>query len=114
MNSEVKKVWVDALRSGNYKQTQGTLSSQGEFCCLGVLCDLYIKEHECKVEEYTEEKTGRRCLKYDNEPGVLPEKVMHWAGLKQNNPVVQGQCLALLNDLGRTFPEIADMIEEQL
>lgn len=32
--------WVKALRSGKYKQTTGRLNRIGNYCCLGVLCDI--------------------------------------------------------------------------
>ena len=41
MNKDIKKQWVDALRSGKY--TQGfkfMRKDNGTFCALGVLCDL--------------------------------------------------------------------------
>lgn len=41
MKAALKKKWIAALRSGKYKQTQGTLVEDfGEgrtYCCLGVL-----------------------------------------------------------------------------
>ncbi len=41
MNRELKKRWVEALRSGQYKQGQKQLRPDADtFCCLGVLCDL--------------------------------------------------------------------------
>lgn len=41
MKAERRQAWVDALRSGKYKQTQGKLhNSDDSFCCLGVLCDI--------------------------------------------------------------------------
>lgn len=33
---EFAKKWLYALRSGEYKQTNGTLCKDGKFCCLGV------------------------------------------------------------------------------
>lgn len=42
MNVEWKQKWLDALRSGKYKQGTGVLRDQyNRFCCLGVLCDVY-------------------------------------------------------------------------
>lgn len=35
--------WINALRSGKYKQTKGALCRDGAFCCLGVLDALYPK-----------------------------------------------------------------------
>lgn len=46
MNQEIKKRWVAALRSGDYKQGTGALrNADNKFCCLGVLCDLHSKAH---------------------------------------------------------------------
>jgi len=43
MKLEVKKLWIEALRSGKYEQGRGALNKDGKFCCLGVLCDLAVK-----------------------------------------------------------------------
>ncbi len=44
MNANIKKIWLKALRSGEYEQTTTRLcrprSDGVGFCCLGVLCDL--------------------------------------------------------------------------
>lgn len=40
MNQEIKAKWVEALRSGRYKQGRGVLRQGNEFCCLGVLADI--------------------------------------------------------------------------
>lgn len=40
MNQDIRKRWVDALRSGKYKQTTQRLRTDKGFCCLGVLCDV--------------------------------------------------------------------------
>jgi hypothetical protein len=43
MEAELKKKWVDALRSGKYPQGQRHLRTAGaeaKFCCLGVLCEV--------------------------------------------------------------------------
>jgi hypothetical protein len=38
---ELKQRWLDALRSGKYKQGKGALrTGKDHFCCLGVLCDI--------------------------------------------------------------------------
>lgn len=40
MDPELKKKWVEALRSGDYEQGETRLytGSTNQFCCLGVLC----------------------------------------------------------------------------
>ena len=41
MDVKIKEKWLEALRSGKYRQTRGKLKSRnGAFCCLGVLCDI--------------------------------------------------------------------------
>lgn len=36
--------WVEALRSGEYKQTIGELQNNVGHCCLGVACEIFIQE----------------------------------------------------------------------
>lgn len=40
MDKELKAKWVEALRSGDFKQTQSVLHDpqNNSYCCLGVLC----------------------------------------------------------------------------
>jgi hypothetical protein len=42
MDPKVKRDWIDALRSGKYKQTRSKLCNKDGFCCLGVLADVAI------------------------------------------------------------------------
>lgn len=37
MKAEDKAKWLEALRSGEYKQIDSTLCADGRYCCLGVL-----------------------------------------------------------------------------
>lgn len=45
----LKAKWLAALRSGNYTQGQNALirikESTREYCCLGVLCDVLVKDN---------------------------------------------------------------------
>ncbi len=42
--NEAQKLWLAALRSGCYKQgTNGALSEEGTYCCLGVACEIAPK-----------------------------------------------------------------------
>ena len=113
MNPQIKQKWVDALRSGDYQQTKGRLRKEDKFCCLGVLCDLYIKENNVEwqhneVDDYF----------YENHFSILPSSVVEWSGVKHEIPTVtnfyETESLVSLNDGGSTFEQIADLIEEQL
>lgn len=115
MNPEVKKKWIEALKSREYDQGVGGLCVGDRFCCLGVLCDLHAREtnkawdHQVGIERGAARYCG--CRNY------LPQEVMEWAGLKSENPVVGGndrQALANLNDGGYSFSSIANLIEENL
>ena len=112
MNEQVKQKWLSALRSGHYKQTQGLLHDGSGFCCLGVLCDLYGKEHN--VEWKLAEDDYSNNYEFQEEPERLPLLVIEWAGVKQDYPEICETSLAELNDTGSTFNEIADLIEKHL
>lgn len=114
MNERVKKLWIEALRSGEYQQAIGRLRIDDRFCCLGVLCDLHAKE------------TGGMWLPdpalpedqyfvYASADSVLPGAVREWAGLNSQSPQVAGSSsLAYYNDTGRDFSFIAEQIEKHL
>lgn len=114
MKSNVKKLWLQALRSGKYEQTQGTLrDTENGFCCLGVLCNLHAQTHP-KIAAREKHSTA-----YMGHSGDLPHSVMQWAGLEDSDPLVvyrgEADTLAGLNDsVGLSFKKIANVIEKQL
>jgi hypothetical protein len=120
MNPVVKERWLAALRSGEYKQGKDFLCKDGCHCCLGVLTDIYLKEHGLEWNTPNEYYVGYH---FDGSQGILANKVSDWAGLDDNNPLVftgDGENLSLssLND-GEygdrySFEEIADLIEKEL
>lgn len=116
MKQAVKDKWVKALRSGKYRQGRGSLQVNDAFCCLGVLCDLAVKDG-VKLKVELSELTGE--ISYDNCTGYPPLSVINWAGLDDPNPRLpptgnRPGNLAACNDSGYTFPEIAHLIEENL
>ena len=118
MKPKIKKLWVAALRSGDYKKTTGTLRDDHGFCCLGVLCNLHAQAHPRIAKKQTDPDV------YLGESALLPEEVREWAGLKHDDGdevIVRGRNHTLpdLNDNGTSgkpwsFKEIADVIERQL
>jgi len=122
MNPRIKQRWLDALRSGEYKQTTGNLRDINGFCCLGVLCDLQAQER------------STNWVKRNNSYGLygeaqtLPLSVQEWAGLdndigglvdfeyeKDGVMYVKSESLPEINDTwNKNFNEIADLIETQL
>lgn len=114
MNAVVKQKWVDSLRSGKYKQGTQCLKYDNYFCCLGVLCDLYIQEHP--EVKWDDESASGNVFYGTGE--FLPREVVDWAQLPSDNPKAENpyQTLSNINDNNRDadFLMIADIIEQQL
>lgn len=112
MNAEVKQAWLDALRSGKYKQGKGqlrsTYSNKSMYCCLGVLCDLHSQKHG--VSWTIKEDDFPSCHRYFGEINYCPGEVSEWSGLSGPD----AQTLADMNDDGDNFNEIAQYIEDAL
>lgn len=119
MDPEIKALWLTALRSGEFPQAIGALKNDKGNCCLGVLCEVAVRNEVIPEVEYSEEWNNFYyvSMAYDCTP---PDAVTKWAGLFNNdNPEViyNGECVTLidLNDSFKlSFLEIADIIEEQL
>ena len=122
MHQHIKKLWVDALRSGKYQQGTGHLRHEGNYCCLGVLCDLYDRNQN--GPGWDEDAETYLC-----NDAFLPRRVAEWAGVIGGDESVAvsrdefnvaipedgHRCyLTCLNDSGSSFGEIADLIEQQL
>jgi hypothetical protein len=110
MNKNIMKKWVKALRSGKYRKTSRKLcritkNGNKSWCCLGVLTDLYNKEH--------------KKHQVSVEGGLLPNKVEQWSGMCSWGGKLHynGASTALtnLNDCTkskRSFSRMADIIEK--
>lgn len=117
MDKEIKRKWLELLRSGEIKQTRETLKSIIDgvgMCCLGVLCELHHREtgeHDWVVTEKDE-------YRYYSMKGFLPTEVREWAGLDLYEP----RHLMNMNDgdsekyegKPQTFDQIADYIEKNM
>ena len=110
MNEQVKEKWLSSLRSGDYQQTRLHLREGSGFCCLGVLCDLYGKEHNVEWELMNDDT----YYEFQGQTATLPSSVIEWAALKDHDFGSGIDPLSALNDGGSTFNEIADLIEEHL
>lgn len=130
------KKWVKALISGKYKQGTGTLKQynrkgEAQHCCLGVLCELYNNQMKKNKKKTLSEKVCNDnydfdygYTKFNTYKDVLPKEVRDWAGIKNNigkfkmkradyaGEYVEEESLADLNDTGRKFKTIANIIEK--
>jgi hypothetical protein len=134
MKPEIKAKWVEALRSGDFKQGKGYLNNRDDnsFCCLGVLCEINADKRFNKIpvivnkkndKEKTIVATSFRIIDDSSETEssifYLTKNNMEYFGLD----ATQCQSLMDMNDgvetvvelvTPKTFNEIADWIEENL
>tara|TARA_R100001244_G_scaffold129809_3_gene101490 strand:- start:789 stop:1172 length:384 start_codon:yes stop_codon:yes gene_type:complete len=125
MKSNVKAKWIETLESGRYRQGHdqlkipGTKNTKAKYCCLGVLCNIYMKETG-KGKWHSD---GYFLLGDIEEETELPRTVKEWAGLNRTNPRIningESHDISELNDghiflKRRSFKEIAQLIREQI
>lgn len=107
MNANAKK-WVAALRSGEFKQGKCVLrDAENNHCCLGVACELYRREHG---GEWASVRDGFSFMSHS---AITPFAVKEWLGLQDACGVYAYGALTCDNDDGKTFAEIADIIESE-
>ena len=116
MNPIIKQKWIEALRSGEYSQGKFRLYDGQRYCCLGVLCDLYLKENNQEWKVLSNNQIYLDGSYIDLESETLPLPVKEWAGIEDSIPKTPlGTSLIALNDEeDYTFPLIADVIEAEL
>jgi hypothetical protein len=114
----LKRKWLTALRSDDFKQGQRLLcNSAKEYCCLGVLSKLQGRLTEDGKDgiiiEHGENIAPRNVLGDDNPMrsvlkaiGVFPDGV----SVKIISKMLEKRDLAALNDEGVSFKDIADII----
>lgn len=118
MTPEQKKKWVDALRSGEYKQGYDSLctTDRGKttWCCLGVGLDVLVEGEWIETQCGNAIEWGFVLDPKDNvvlRTGTPSDQQIRIMGITNNQMVV----LTGLNDGDKyTFNRIADWIEKYL
>lgn len=123
-NLENIRKWIDALRSGEYKQTVGALRDSSGYCCLGVACDLAVKAGvPMRLGVLRDAITigGEKVVKtYDGNHKLPPLCVSDWLGFEDANLRMSAHTstsaetltLSEWNDRSRVdFRKIADMLD---
>lgn len=110
MKKSIAMKWVKALRSGEYKQGQpGVLSDgQGGFCCLGVLCQVsHISPDDCN--RLPDEDDMARIAEAHEDPEVLGIEL----SLLNDGYIKLDDCrnTAAVPEQRLSFDEIADLIQ---
>lgn len=131
MNPEVKALWLEALRSGRFPQTDARLCNispedgSRSYCCLGVLSELAIengvpvvvKDFGPATEPWWVSDSLHDLRRYDRSIHYAPTKVQDWAGIDSHGYLPEDSdydSLAEANDSGVEFDGIADLIEKYL
>src|SRR5690606_26429825 len=98
------RLWIDALRSGDYQQGRHVLCVDNKYCCRGVEWELYQRHGpgDLHIEEENHVPT-----RFDSQWTLPPKKVADWLGI---HTATQSK-LVERNDAGHTFHQIADAIE---
>ena len=116
MKEDIATRWNEALESGEYKQNHDEhLKDNTGFCCLGVLCELAVKDGIISSAKYRPEN---EFFSYGGYTAILPPEVMDWAGMASETGMFldedenQSECLTTINDSGVKFPEIAKIIKD--
>jgi len=104
VKKDIAEKWVKALRSGEYEQGRGQLRINNKHCCLGVLCDI----SKLSIWDQDSYIKGSSAI-------TLPTEVKMWADMKSGGGHLGEDKLSLwqLNDAGKTFSEIANIIEAE-
>lgn len=105
--------WADALESGEYEQGSHALRYGNRHCCLGVACELAIRDGvPVEVGRYS---MNDDLHTYDGESGGLPERVQEWLGVEHRDvPIGAYRSAVSMNDFqGASFREIAAAIREE-
>ena len=140
LNPAFKKIWLDALRSGEYEQGRDRLRIEDTFCCLGVACDLIEPLGWDYDDDPNLDTMVVREVFVDGLPGIVEIEVPSWGDFGSTDTGVlpflpeqvptngkdvpeevarytnfnPGDLIAGMNDTGRTFAQIADWIEANL
>ena len=129
MKKRIKNKWLKALRSGEYRQGKDQLcelngyTGEYEFCCLGVLENLYCLEHNLDFEpgQMLAGEHSIECAKWaglDNEDTNIDRMKVRmktsWSGYHVYDKVLAFEFLQTKNDEGWTFNRIANWIEKRL
>jgi hypothetical protein len=112
------RLWVDALRSGEYEQGLHVLHNlaTNTWCCLGVACDVARKNGVAiQVADSVIHGEGPKLREtFDGHGSYLPPSVQNWLGIDSDNPVLDDIPATDWNDIrNASFNGIADAIEAE-
>lgn len=123
--SGFKKLWLAALRGGQYKQARGKLRKSNDhdtFCCLGVLQDIVAPEdwRQDDIDKiwFANSTAGHLCPKFRHRVGLSSDNthtlIQMNDGIRDNKAPYVDEIKYKDGHEPKSFKEIADFIEEHM
>lgn len=128
VNKQNMRLAVAALRSGEFEQGRGSLKEittladetfQVKYCCLGVFCEVAMRNGVDLQVEGTKKLSGAYRVRFDYNGHSLPPRVQEFFGLEQEDPEMcrneygQIRTAVYANDIADwTFEQIATGFED--
>lgn len=98
--------WLNALRSGAFKNIAGALRNNEGYCAMGILCEI------SGLSNWEPQKDCTR-LKYLGQDKYLPKEVAEWAGMSPEEISSVTAFLIAYNDQVRvSFYDVANLLED--
>lgn len=116
MLTEPVKQFLEALRSGKYKQIQGVLKNGEGYCCLGVAAELFLPEGG-KIEEKDEIFQFSGSSGNEAATAHLPQYAIDalgtysWSGAPRGTTLTTPSMMRMNDKFGWSFTQIADFLE---
>ena len=118
---EHRRMWVEALRSGEYEQGKGVLCHKDEddenvkYCCLGVACEISGLGEFVPRPNFPIAALNFATGEEQSQHVVLPYAVRDWLGLGDEEGSYHNGSVSLTrnNDAGVPFTSIANIIESE-
>jgi len=112
---ELKRKWIKALRSGDYKKSINVLKRffktvEPRYCCMGVLCDL-VKDDYLEAGKLIEQNEPDSFHNSNKSVGaVMDMRTLEYVGVTAD----QQRTLTSMNDKGVSWDRISAYIERKL
>lgn len=112
-SADFKAAWIKALRSGDYKQGRMKLRNlDDEYCCLGVLCDVYAKtKGQGNWDKEDARETNLFIFENDGFDSIPPDKITQAANLGLADSDATDMLINMNDSAHLSFDQIANHLE---
>jgi len=115
MTPELKRKWIKALRSGEYRKSTAVLkrffrTTEPRHCCIGVLCELVKDDFEDAKNLIQRRPDFGGHASRTSVGAIMDFRTLGHVGLSNEHQ----KTLTNMNDKGASFDRIANWIEKRL